>query len=156
MVKSGFGLVLLVLVVGLSMGLLGGHSVVMAGTPKKPLPLLAGDVFVLPSGNIHCGTYEDYDRGGFAGLRCDIHTPMKPTPKGACELDWTGLELPNSGKAHTVCAGDTVAGPDYPVLKYGQRWARQDVSCTAATTGLTCKSQSGHGFFLSRESWKAY
>ena len=79
---------------------------------SKPLPVahpetvLSTDVFVLPSKNIYCSVN---NAEGFQGLRCDLQSPLKPTPKGTCELDWTGVSLPNTGQVKAMCAGDTVA-----------------------------------------------
>jgi hypothetical protein len=42
------------------------------------------------------------------------------------------------------------------VLGYGQTWSGGGLRCTSALTGLTCRNKSGHGFFLSRESWRMF
>ena len=57
------------------------------------------------------------------------------------------------------CAGD--AGPfageaTARTLAYGTAWDGGGIRCASAFTGLTCRNGSGHGFFLSRESWKTF
>ena len=42
------------------------------------------------------------------------------------------------------------------VLGYGTSWARDGFRCTSRAVGLTCTNTRGHGFFLSRESWRVY
>jgi hypothetical protein len=55
-----------------------------------------------------------------------------------------------TGRARTVCAGDTAVNRHAKAVRYGQTWARGGFSCTSRRTGLRCKNHSGHGFFLSR------
>ena len=38
------------------------------------------------------------------------------------------------------------------MLGYGATWGGGGLRCTSATTGLTCRNQDGHGFFVSREN----
>jgi hypothetical protein len=54
-----------------------------------------------------------------------------------------------------VCAGDTALGAKN-VLAYGRTWQRGPITCTSRVTGLTCRNARGHGFFLSRESWRRF
>ena len=105
----------------------------------------------MPSKNIGCG----YLTGlGPAELRCDIRSGLRPTPRGTCELDWTGISMAR-GAARATCAGDTVFGPGAPVLAYGSVWKRGGFTCLASRSGLSCANRAGHGFFLSREYWQA-
>ena len=113
---------------------------------------LRTDAFKLPSKNIECQAWDnDLDQV----LRCDMHSPMRPMPKGDCDLDWTGLTIGKTGKASPMCAGDTVAG-DHPILNYGDTWRFKNYSCKSERIGLTCTNGTKHGFFMSRERWKAY
>jgi hypothetical protein len=105
--------------------------------------------FRLPSGNIAC-----LDTPG--GLRCDILSGLKPEPRRACELDWTGTWLAHKGRASAVCAGDTVFDPRARVLPYGTTWRRNGLTCDSRRTGLTCRNRAGHGFFLSRQRWRLF
>lgn len=113
---------------------------------------LTGSSFKLPSKNIECQAWDDdLDHA----LRCDMHSPMRPMPKGDCDLDWTGLTMGKSSKAVPTCAGDTVAG-DHPILNYGDTWRFKNYTCKSERVGLTCTNGNKHGFFMSRERWKAY
>jgi hypothetical protein len=106
--------------------------------------------FRMPSGRISC-LYAPKNSLGPAYLRCD--GPLNPPPRGQCGLDWTGLSMAPIGRARPTCAGDTVADPHSRVLAYGRTWRRGGIACSSRRIGLRCTNRSGHGFFLSRESW---
>lgn len=108
-----------------------------------------GRKFQMPSGNISCGFYAH-------SLRCDIRSGLNPEPHGHCEGDWTGLYVDAQGKAGAVCAGDTVYDPNARVLQYGHRWKRAAIVCHSRETGLRCRNEHRHGFFLSRERWNTF
>jgi hypothetical protein len=115
------------------------------------LPASASAKFVFfqaPSHNIGC-----VFSSSPAYLRCDIRSGLKPPPskpKG-CTVDWTGgYQVGPSGRAHKVCAGDTVLSRDARVVRYGTTWRRGPFTCKSSLSGLLCKNRSGHGFFLSR------
>jgi hypothetical protein len=103
--------------------------------------------FRMPSGNIGCVV-------GGGAMRCDILSGLRPEPRGRCELDWTGLELEATGRAHPTCAGDTVLNPRFPVLAYGRTWRRGAFTCVSRRTGLECRNRQGRGFVLAREGWR--
>ena len=105
--------------------------------------------FQTPSRNIACGYLSGPDY-----LRCDIRSGLRPEPRRACELDWTGLSMGAGGRAGATCAGDTVADPRARVLAYGRAWARDGFTCLSARIGLMCTNRVGHGFFLSKERWQ--
>ena len=106
--------------------------------------------FRTPSANIGCG----YSSGpGRASLRCDILSGLKPRPPKprGCDLDWGfGYALSPTGRAQTVCAGDTAVDRRAKVLRYGQKWSRSGFTCSSRVAGLRCTNRGGHGFFLSR------
>jgi hypothetical protein len=110
--------------------------------------------FKTPSGNIGCL----YDSSP-AYLRCDIGSglrPLPPRPKG-CQLDWGfSLNMGRTSKARVTCAGDTALDPRARVLRYGSTWRRGPFSCRSRTTGLTCENAAGHGWFMSRQSWRRF
>jgi hypothetical protein len=89
-----------------------------------------------------------------ATLRCDIRSGLKPPPprpKG-CVDDWTfGYEVEATGRAHTVCASDTVFTPGARVVRYGTTWRGGPLTCKSRRSGLRCTNRSGHGFFLSKQ-----
>jgi uncharacterized protein DUF6636 len=110
-------------------------------------------IFRTPSSNIGCA----YDSGPeFAGpsLRCDILSGLKPAPvrPRGCTLDWKyGYRIFPTGKARTVCAGDTTVNPRAKVIRYGHRWRAGGFNCLSRKIGLRCHNRSGHGFFLSKK-----
>jgi hypothetical protein len=109
-------------------------------------------VFRMPSSNIGCVFSSD---PGFGGpyLRCDILSGLKPAParpKG-CTLDWKyGYRMRPTGRARTVCAGDTAVDRRARAIPYGHRWSRGGFTCLSRRIGLRCRNRSGHGFFLSK------
>lgn len=111
--------------------------------------------FRLPSGNIGC-MYFDASSTGHAWLRCDVRFGLKPEPRRACELDWTGIVFPTAGRPKAECAGDTAIDSRARVIAYGGKWSRGGYTCFSRRTGLKCTRRNGHGFFLSRSSWRVY
>ena len=105
--------------------------------------------FRLPSGNIGC-IYSD------ASLRCDVRSGLRPEPKRACELDWTGIVFPTASKPKPECAGDTAIDSRARVIPYGGKWTRGGFTCFSQRVGLRCTRRNGHGLFLSRTSWRVY
>lgn len=112
--------------------------------------------FRTPSGNIGC--IWDSSQGGY--LRCDMRSRLRnpaPTKPRGCELDWGwSVNITRRGKTKITCAGDTVLGQPGRVLRYGQTWSRGGFTCTSRRAGLTCENAVGHGFFLSRQSWRRF
>jgi hypothetical protein len=109
--------------------------------------------FKTPSGNIICAYYS-------RSLRCDIRSGLVPKPsrpRGCPSYSDFGQGL-NLGlrSAGVVCAGDTLLGESEPALAYGRVWRRGPITCRSRITGLTCKNTVGHGFFLSRQSWRLF
>jgi Family of unknown function (DUF6636) len=108
--------------------------------------------FRTPSGNIGC-VYSPAALGTKAALRCDIRSGIQPKPtrpKG-CDLDYgDSYELRRARRAILVCHGDTAIDPRAPVLRYGNTWRRNGITCRSRATGLRCSNASGHGFFMSR------
>jgi len=75
-------------------------------------------------------------------------------------LDWRGFALPWSGRAQVFCAGGIMHDPFdklmFSVVGYGKTWRFAPFTCTLRPTGLTCVNTSGHGLFLSRQSWRVW
>ena len=108
--------------------------------------------FRTPSGNIGCLYSRSEDDPAF--LRCDILSGLRPVPRGgaSCELDFGhAVGMSRTGRAHGICAGDTVIDRRARVLAYGRVWRRGGFRCVSRTRGLTCTNVRGRGFFLSRE-----
>lgn len=121
-----------------------------------------------PSGNIQC----DFGYGGsqqdLAWVRCGIKSGLKPPParRGPkCSVS-NRVTVRLKGVAHTsrsICPGEDegdagpFAGPNVAkVLAYGTSWHGGGLRCTSEEKGLTCRNPAGHGFFLSRQSWRRF
>ncbi len=110
-------------------------------------------MFRMPSSNVGCVFSSE---PGFGGpyLRCDILSGLKPAPRrpSGCILDWKyGYRIRPTGRALTVCAGDTAVDRRAKAIQYGHRWSRGGFTCLSRRIGLRCHNRSGHGFFLSRK-----
>ena len=121
--------------------------VALAGTARAAIFL-----FRMPSSNIGCAYSSEPGFGG-PSLRCDILSGLKPAPKrpSGCTLDWKyGYRIRPTGKALTVCAGDTAVDRRAKAIPYGHSWSRGGFTCLSRRVGLRCHNRSGHGFLLSR------
>jgi hypothetical protein len=130
-------------------------------TPAEPstaAPEIVGatSLFSSPTGNIGCAIDKDY-------ARCDIAQKDwdAPSPPASCpDLEYgDALEVSGDSAAAFACHGDTTRGSD-DVLEYGdsiQATRAGVVVCTSSSSGMTCENtDSGHGFFISRQSYKAF
>jgi hypothetical protein len=110
-------------------------------------------IFRMPSSNIGCAYSNEPGLGG-PSLRCDILSGLKPAPAKprGCTLDWKyGYQMRPTGRARTVCAGDTTVDRRAKALRYGHRWKAGGFNCLSRKIGLRCRNRSGHGFFLSKK-----
>lgn len=121
-----------------------------AAQAPKPVHLKQ---FQSPSHNIGC--YLSKQRGG--SVRCDIreHSWTAPPKPAFCDVDWGGgLQVGSKRRGSIVCAGDTVLDPGSPVLGYGKASELGSIACRSSEAGVRCSNtQSGHGFFVSRERY---
>lgn len=107
--------------------------------------------FHTPSGNIGC-----YADGGY--LRCDIaqKTWRGPPKPRSCPLAYgDSLTMQGTGRPVWTCHGDTALGSGR-ALPYGATWRAGPFTCTSRFNGLTCRNRAGHGFFLSRQSYRTF
>ena len=115
---------------------------------------LGPSFFSTPSENIACHVSRK-------AVRCDIRErTWKPPPKPAsCKeigLDWGQGIAVGTDRAEFVCAGDTTLGAP-TILAYGQNSRRGDFRCHSGRRGITCSNAAnGHGFFLSRQSYRIF
>lgn len=131
-----------------------------------------GFAFVSPSGNVTCVA-------GASDVRCDIHNSTFRVPKKPswCDLDF-GYAFGLGRTAAMMCAGDTAAGTASPqqnwfrktglkplntpfgaqaVLPYGWRLNSTQISCTSATTGVTCtNTTTRHGFTIAKAAYRIF
>jgi hypothetical protein len=115
--------------------------------------------FRTPTGNIGCVFSSGLTGDETPTVRCDIRSRLRPNPKRPkrCPLNYgDSIQVSRLGHPILVCHGDTAIDPHSRVLRYGQTWQRDGLSCTSRFDGLTCTNQSGHGFFMSRQSWRLF
>jgi hypothetical protein len=119
--------------------------------------------FETPSKNIVCVYISAL--GQQAALQCGVGSglhPPAPKPVPACTVTDPAsnrVELDSTGKTHGFCSGDIGVLAELgraPVLAYGSSWRHGGFVCISRTSGLECRNGSGHGFFLSRQSWHAF
>jgi hypothetical protein len=110
--------------------------------------------FQTPSGNIGCYVSPD-------AARCDIRNRDWEPPPGdpvekRCELDYGQGIVVGQDHAEFVCAGDTsLGGPK--TLAYGQTSQRGRFVCESEPDGITCSQlDNGHGFFLSKQTYRIF
>jgi hypothetical protein len=108
--------------------------------------------FHSPSGNIGCSILK-------SGVRCDIrHKDWRSPPKPhTCDFDWGhSINLKRTGKPHFLCISDTTLGLG-DTLPYGESIARHRFRCKSLISGVRCvNKRNGHGFKLSRESYRFF
>jgi hypothetical protein len=127
-----------------------------AAGARAPLPGVRS-----PSGNIEC-FYVPRPAHLLCGIRSAVYTSsLQNGCIGRDGLDWHGWEVYGRRRAQVVCAGGILydSRHDVPaptVLRYGKTWRFAAFTCTSRRVGLTCRTSSGHGLFLSRESWRGW
>ena len=92
-------------------------------------------------------------------MRCDIrsHTFVSPTQPKSCPLDYgDSFSLGATGAARWTCHGDTALPPPngagFTTVGYGRNWTWGPFTCQVRMTGVTCRNNSGKGFFLSKQA----
>ena len=117
--------------------------------------------FHSPTGNIKC----HYNPHGLAAhgfmpaLTCSLdHADYAMALQRRCESgDWHGFTLTPSGRPRIFCPGG--AGGDrvaYKTLAYGKSRQLGQFTCTSRITGVTCRNRTGHGLFVSRQSYRLW
>ena len=115
--------------------------------------------FRTPTGNIGCVFSAGISGDEKPTVRCDIRSRLhpEPSPPKSCPLDYgDSIQVYRLGRAILVCHGDTAIDPSSRVLQYGQTFRHDGLACTSRFYGLTCTNRSGHGFFMSRQSWRVF
>ena len=119
--------------------------------------------FRSPSGNISCL----FLGGTPATLLCKIaHADYAKQLQDRCMgpagagVDWHGFELTAARKGTIVCSGGALYPgtdrPSYVTLPYGKTWRQKMFSCSSRVIGVNCSNPNGHGFFLSRQTWRVW
>ena len=120
--------------------------------------------FRSPSGNISCLLVP----GPPSNVQCQIARSdyaqrlqarcLGPNGSG---VDWHGFTLTANKPATIVCSGGILYNPAtqlprYVTLPYGKSWRRGAFTCLSRVTGVTCENKTGHGLFVSRQSWRVW
>jgi hypothetical protein len=121
---------------------------------EAPTAVVHLQSFRSPSGNIGCIMFE-------GGARCDIRKRdwSPPSRPASCpeQVDFgQGLTVGHTGRASFVCAGDTALDPSAPQLAYGEASELGGTQCISSSDGITCANHTGHGFFVSIQSFKLF
>ena len=118
----------------------------------SPVEAASSATFSAPSRNIGCTM-------STASVRCDAITySYRPTTKPAsCYFAWgPSMQVTTTGKGRFRCVSDTVAGSSR-ILAYGKSTTVGRFKCTSRTTGMTCiNTRNGHGFRISRTSYRLF
>lgn len=125
--------------------------------------------FRSPSGNIKClflpPARDDSGHRVRSQLICSIsHADYAGTLQDRCMgptgagVDWHGWSLGPFGNGQVLCSGGILytKRPSYLTLAYGKSWRQGVFTCASRITGVTCRNRSGHGLFLSRETWRIW
>jgi hypothetical protein len=128
--------------------------------------------FRSPSGNIKCLFIPSAPTGSGgrtpATILCTVaHADYAKTLQARClgptgaGVDWHGFLLPAARKGTVSCSGGalynpTTQHPSYVTLAYGKTWRQKMFSCTSQTNGVNCSNPSGHGMFISRQTWRTW
>jgi hypothetical protein len=115
--------------------------------------------FRTPTGNIGCAFSSGLTGFEAPTVRCDIRSRLHPEPKppATCRLDYgDSIQVFARRRPSLVCHGDTAIDPRSRVVAYGHEFSRAGITCVSRITGMTCTNRTGHGFFLSRESWRLF
>jgi hypothetical protein len=149
-----------IIVIGLAAAALAAiaASAASAGSVKR-LP-----AFRSPTGNIKCM----FVPGSGGRLLCSIGRAdyaakaqahcMGPTGAG---VDWHGFSLNTARRGSLVCSGGILYDvdrerPSYVTLPYGKSWSHGAFTCRSRVSGVTCRSRSGHGLFVSRQAYRLW
>jgi len=110
--------------------------------------------FRTPSGNIRCFVVDK--------LYCSIgHSAYGRGLQARCDLDWHGFVLGPAAKAKVYCTSNSPYDmgkqrPSNRILKYGKSFHRAAFTCSSRRAGITCRNRTGHGLFVSRQTWRAW
>ncbi|MDX6442197.1 MAG: hypothetical protein QOE43_1926 [Gaiellaceae bacterium] len=119
--------------------------------------------FRSPSGNISCLFIPSGGSKAPAAMLCKLaHADYAQTLQARCHgLDWHGFLLPAARKGAVNCSGGILYNPStqhpsYITLAYGKTWLQKMFSCTSKLNGVNCSNPSGHGMFISRQTWRTW
>lgn len=111
--------------------------------------------FQTPSGNIRCGMFKS---GGKWSMRCDVYdhswVAPGPNPCGGTGDYGSSVGMGGKGRAKFICVSDAMDSGR--TLTYGTSLTYGPFFCKSRPKGLKCYNGRGHGWFLSRESYRLF
>jgi hypothetical protein len=141
-----------------SASILVAAAVAVASASARVLP-----GFRSPSANIRCFVLVGHSGDLLCTIAASDYAKALQTRciNGGVGVDWHGFTLRATGKAALNCSGGIQYDPAtdrLPTarLAYGAKWRSGEFNCTSALTGVTCRSHTGHGLFVSRASWRTW
>ena len=131
---------------------------VAAAAVIHPLPAMR-----TPTGNISCFVTPAPN----ATLHCQLkqadyaHRLQNVNCGPPISVDWAGFELPAGTKGRVACSGGVLYDPatqkpHYVTVPYGRVWHAGPFDCHSQFDGLGCSNHRGHGFFISRQTWRTW
>lgn len=138
--------------------ILGGFAAVPAQAAPTTPQVGAGmkmTFFKTPSGNIRCGMFR---AGGKWSMRCDVYdhswVAPGPNPCGGTGDYGSSVGMGRKGHPRFLCVSDAM--DNGPTLTYGKSLSYGPFYCKSRPKGLKCYNAKGHGWFLSRESYRFF
>jgi hypothetical protein len=133
-------------------------AAVAAAAVIHPLPAMR-----TPTGNISCFVTPL----PHATLHCSLkqadyaHRLQTVNCGPPISVDWAGFELPAGTKGRVSCSGGVLYDPatqkpHYVTVPYGHVWHAGPFDCHSQFDGLGCSNHRGHGFFISRQTWRTW
>ena len=112
--------------------------------------------FTTPDGNIICALVGGTAKGVTVGVaRCAADkanwSPPKSCPAGG---DFVFMTTTLGVKGSPSCVDNKIAPKR--VLAVGKKISLHGITCSSAKKGVTCIKANGHGFFISRASYKLF
>ena len=119
----------------------------------RPPASAAEHTFATPTGNITCRLHRRY-------ASCDVAQyswSLTSADTASCgETALAGLSLAD-GAVSFDCRTDVLVPDPQRVLGYGQSVTVGRITCSSASSGTTCRDRrNGHGFFVSRQSYRKF
>jgi hypothetical protein len=118
--------------------------------------------FHTADGNIDCLMYKGLKKKRHkhpripGSVRCDVpnHLWVPPPRPKWCDVDWGfGVQVGEKRAGSYLCAGDTVALPNSPVLATGASITLGRFTCGVPTIAVRCvNNRNGHGFEVSTDA----
>jgi len=124
----------------------------LAVIPSAASAAGSSKTFKTPDGNIVCALVGG---SGIGAARCGIRKANWSQPK-ACPAGWDFVFLTTTlgVKGSPSCVDNTIAPK--AVLAIGKKTSLAGITCSSAKKGVTCIKANGHGFFISRASYKLF